>query len=95
MVQHCWTNSDGEVVAAETAAAASQFHDVYLAGNTLNPDDWSQVPDEEVMEVIIQDAEDEEGTAVPDMPGCRLVTKTAREWAADYDHPFQVSSTNY
>lgn len=84
-MKHCFRNSDGEVVAADSAEQASRYHDVELGGGELDEADWTQVPDDELIPVLIKDDNPKEKDEV--------VRKPASEWAAMHNTPALVATS--
>lgn len=81
-MKHLFENSDGEIVAADTAEQASQYHDVELSGVSLNADEWDQLPDGAVIPFVEEDDPK------------KVIRRTNREWAEEYETP-EVHSTTY
>lgn len=80
-MKHLFSNYEGEVVAADTLDQAARFHDCELGGAADPEEGWSQIADTARIPF-----KEEEG----DDPA---ETKTASEWAADYNEPTLVSTT--
>ncbi|MEM8876024.1 MAG: hypothetical protein AAGD32_17395 [Planctomycetota bacterium] len=81
-MKHLYKNNDGEVVAADSAQQATQFHDVELAGEPANADDWTQIPNDKVITAGADDG-----------PPGYTETHTAAEWAGEHLEPAIVFTT--
>ena len=80
-MNHLYQNGEGEIVAADSLEQAIRYHDCELGGMATPEDGWTQIPDDAKVPIG-----DPHGTG-------KTETKTAKEWASEYDEPTQAATT--
>lgn len=80
-MNHLYANDEGEVVAAKSAKEAGEHYDCELGGYDAPQSLWEKIEDCE--EITVEDIHDT-GQAI---------TKTAGEWANEFETPVVIATT--
>jgi hypothetical protein len=81
-MEHLYSNSEGELVVANSIDEAARCHDCELGGAAEPEKGWHQIDDNAKVPIMQFDS-DKEGEVV----------KTAKEWAEECDRVCQVATT--